>query len=129
MITTPIKGFRTAIAMIWAVIALSLMSLAITVPDALASESNYCYGQALPGNGRCVGASREFNALYGQGAQHSVCVWASNAGGEAVYGSITCSAGAGQGTYNSSMFLASWSPVISNNAAGSNTVYGIAFRP
>lgn len=112
--------------------ALTVLGLAwtlLTATSAQASESNYCYNQTLGGHAKCVGAARNLNALYGQGTQR-VCIWASQTNdGNSVVGGITCSSAAGEGTYNAKMFEASWYPVIENYAAGSGTVYGIAFKP
>lgn len=112
--------------------ALAVLCLAWTLfaaSSAHASESKYCYGQSLGGHAKCVGALRNLNALYGQGTQR-VCIWASQtADGNSVIGGVTCSGAAGEGTYNAKMFEASWYPTIENNATGSGTVYGIAFKP
>jgi hypothetical protein len=116
-----------------AVLAMCLIFLLGSPPGAQASESNYCYNQSLPGSGQCVGAYRVLNALYGQGAKHSVCVWASQyASGAGFVGSIQCSPGGGQGVYNSSMALnppVGFYPVIKANSASADTVWGVAYKP
>lgn len=98
---------------------------------ATASESQYCYGVNLGGYAQCVGSGRELNAVYGQGSQHSVCVWAAvYSNGEGPLGGTACSSGGGEGVYHATGYpVAGLWPVIKNNAAGSNTVYGLAFKP
>lgn len=112
------------------VLAIFLTFLLGSPAGAMASESNYCFNQGLGSHGRCVGSGRELNALYGQGNQHSVCIWASQmSNGNGFVNSIRCSGGAGQGIYNPIEILAWFYPVIENNATGSNTVFGVAYRP
>lgn len=97
--------------------------LAVAPQDAPAAEQGYCGGQWTPGLATCYGASRTFNAVYGQGNQHSVCVGASQGG------NVTCSPGPGQGTYNA---LGGWvfaAPWISNQGFQPNQVWGVAFTP
>jgi hypothetical protein len=57
-------------------------------------------------------------------------VWASTTSdGNWVVNGTRCSAGGGQGIYHPIGANAPFYPVIQNNAAGSNTVQGVAFTP
>jgi hypothetical protein len=119
-----------ALLLAGALLALCLTFLVSSPPKASAAESNYCYGKNLSGYSRCVGVARNLNAVYGSGWNHSVCVWASpESYGSVIAGTSTCSSGPSAGTYNNSMGYAYYYPVIQNNAAGANTVYGVAYRP
>lgn len=114
------KGTR----IIAAAVAAACLGILVAAPgDANATESPYCGGQWLGGLATCYGASRTFNAVYGQGNQHSVCVGSSQGG------NVTCSSGPGQGTYDA---LGAWvyaAPWIKNQGLTSNQVWGIAFTP
>jgi hypothetical protein len=113
-----------------AVFVACLMLLVGSPGKAQASQSNYCYGVTLGGSAKCVGAQRTLNAVYGQGNQHSVCVWAStDANGNTFVNSIRCSGGPGQGIYNPIGVTAPFWPVIKNNGGSANTVYGVAYAP
>jgi len=119
-----------ALLLAGALLALCLTFLVSSPPKASAAESNYCYGFSAGFYQKCVGQPRSLNALYGSGWNHSVCIWASSgSGGNSVAGSTTCSSGPSAGTYNNSMGYAYYYPVIQNNAAGANTLYGVAYRP
>lgn len=110
------------------------MCLAFTLSSpsgAEASTSGYCGNQTLGGYGTCYGAWRVLYQTYGWGDQHSVCVWASyGSPGETPLGGggyKACSGGPAQGVYSP----AYWEniglyPGIKNNAAGNNTVHGVA---
>jgi hypothetical protein len=112
------------------VLAMCLSVLLGSPTGAMASETHYCYNQTLPGWNQCVGTQRTLNALFGQGTQHSVCVWASRTGnGGNIVGSQMCSSGGGQGVYNSSMGLDVFYPYILENAPGSGTVFGVSYAP
>lgn len=108
-----------------------LVMLIGSPPNASASTSPYCGNQTLGGAGTCYGAGRALYQTYGWGDQHSVCVWAT-LGGEfeapfAGSGYKACSGGPGSGVYSpaywENIYLV---PGIKNNAAGSNTVHGVA---
>lgn len=131
MINTAQHQFKGLFALGGAILAICLVTLLGSPAGAKASESNYCYGSTLGNHGRCVGAFRNMNALYGQGTQNSVCIWASYlADGSGVVGGTTCSSGpAPAGTYNNKMIEAGFYPTIENNGAINNTVYGIVFKP
>lgn len=132
--TTTIRHRPNAVLALAAVVLGMVFGLLLSSPPgAQASETPYCYGRILSNYGRCVGVGRNFNALYGDGVQHSVCIWASQfESGEGFVGSIKCSSGPGAGAYNASMGelgVLYWYPVIKDNAAGSNQVYGTSFTP
>ena len=105
-----------------AAIAMFLILLVASPQHASATESPYCGGW-LGSQATCYGAKRTFNAVYGSGQQHAVCVGSSQGG------NVTCSGGPGQGTYDA---LGGWvtsSPWIQNKGFSSNLVQGIAFTP
>lgn len=106
--------------------ALLLLGLVLGPVSAQASTSSYCGNQTLPGYGYCQGAYRMLYQVYGWGDQHSVCVAVSLA----FNASRSCSSGPEVGVYSERLSSAAMlDPYISNNAAGSNTVHGVAFQP
>jgi hypothetical protein len=127
-----VPDLRVRLALCGTIATLLMVVFAGGASEAKAAESNYCWGSHRVGSGaggRCVGAQRELNALYGQGTYHSVCVWATYLANGDPWGGFNCSPGPGAGTYYTAAFLGSWFPVIQNNAAGTNVMYGVAFRP
>jgi hypothetical protein len=122
---------QTFLAAGGAMLAICAMLMLSSPVGAKASESVYCWGASLGNHGRCVGAFRNLNAVYGQGTYQAVCVWASYlANGSGVVGGTTCSTGAAPAaTYNNKMIEGGFYPTIENASTGGNTVYGLAFKP
>jgi len=98
--------------------------LAVAQPASAANPSPYCGGQTLGGHESCIGAIRNFVALEGWGANHSVCVFYYTFGGTLHNG--TCSGGPGQHTYWPASDYGK--PGITNNAWGTNLVNGVAWQ-
>lgn len=97
--------------------------------SASAAWSPYCGNQTLAGYGNCDGAGRVLYQTYGWGDQHSVCVGFRFYPPPTQIFGAACSSGPGVGVYSAkvtSQFLYPW---IGNNAAGSNTVHGVALQP
>lgn len=111
-----------------AVLAMCLTFILDSPPSAQASQSNYCYNVTLPGEGVCTGAKRKLDAVWGQGTEHSVCVWASwYSNPQSPFpGQQLCSSGGGQAVFNGSMGEDQFYPFIWEHAPGAGTVYGIA---
>lgn len=92
------------------------------------SWSPYCNNIWLGGwetnSYRCEGAPRTLHAEYGWGEQHSVCV-------ANLFNSAMCSSGPGVGVYNpvEGEYWQYSSPIIANNAPGSNLVHASAEVP
>jgi len=109
--------------------AFSVLAFAGSVGSAAAqaSTSPYC-GTTLPGYGNCTGAIRTLYQVYGWGDQHSVCVAITGHPGAPGIG-YTCSSGPGVGVYSPSWEPTYIYPFIANNAAGSNSVHGVALQP
>lgn len=105
------------------VLPLTLLVLAlgqVSRPAAAdAAATPYCNPATLGGYQACVGGWMNFYQLYGWGDQHSVCVNRLN-------WEKRCSSGPGAGVYSPVYSPPNGYPAISNNAAGSNTVHGIA---
>jgi hypothetical protein len=116
---------------IWfaAACAVLAMAFAIATPgQAAASSSTYCGNQTLSNYGWCNGADRTLYQVYGWGDSHSVCVfvrWPGQNGGPGG----ACSSGPGAGVYSPVYNTQVWTPAISDNAAGSTVVHGVAYQP
>lgn len=67
--------------------------------------------------------------LYGDGNDHSVCVYPGTGGGDIWGGQIACSSGPGVGVVLNLGYTSYLQPTISNNAGGNNTVHGEVFQP
>lgn len=94
----------------------------------------YCAGAKLNGGGRCEGAKRWLDRVYGWGDEHGVCVsWAFTEGGGGYGGA--CTPYQDTGVYSGFVYVEEeqkfWPlyPVIINNSPYKNTVHGIAFIP
>jgi hypothetical protein len=116
------RRLKPALALAAVAAGMCLALLAGAPQAAHATESPYCGGW-VGGQQTCYGESRTFNAVYGTGAQHAVCV------GSAQGGNVTCTSGPGEGTYDA---LGEWvfaAPWIQNRGLTENLVHGIAFTP
>jgi hypothetical protein len=110
--------------------SMALMVAAFGSPAAAQAESTPYCGGWLGAGGICAGGARTFFELKGEGAQHSVCVYASENGfGQGNVGGVKCSSGPGAAVFNSGMGTGNYFPVIYNNAVGENLVHGTAFGP
>jgi hypothetical protein len=109
--------------------AVALSMLLGAAPRAEAGTSVYCNNITLGGSGYCAGAPRTHYAVYGWGDQHSACVFGAVGPDNGPYTSYKCSGGPEQGVYNPYGFTMWLYPKISNNAAGNNTVHGVAYQP
>jgi hypothetical protein len=96
----------------------------------------YCPGVHLGAWGRCEGASRWLDRVYGWGDEHGVCVYFSLfEGGGPLQGSNTCTPYQDTGVYspydqvNEEPGFAVLYPHVNNNSQYKNTVHGIAFTP
>lgn len=123
MATSLIRSPRILLALL-ATIVMMAFSLAAGSGKAEAAWQAFCNPAALPGNGHCVGSPFKMNQVYGWGDHHSVCVQLSN-----FNTTRRCSSGPGAGVYTPVFETITWYPTISNNAAGANTVHGIALGP
>jgi opacity protein-like surface antigen len=112
------------------VVIAAIIALAALVPQAAHAEystgyHHFCWEVTLGNNAVCNGQAHDGLAGYatevdGSGYNHSVCVEAEYSGGIRM-----CSSGPNQGVYNSTPPGTNVSlPLISNNASGSNKVYG-----
>jgi hypothetical protein len=115
------NSVKVAAALAGATLMLCIILLLGSPPQAEAGSSNFCYGHSMGNWETCYGSPRTFNAVYGQGTNHSVCV-----GGDSIYG---CSPGGGQGVYVPMGSLAYRTPWIRNNGATWSVVYGVAYWP
>lgn len=86
-----------------------------------AAVTPFCNPANLGGWGECVGTTQYLNQVYGWGDQHSVCVEA-----YPYNSSRRCSSGPGAGVYTPFLGTIVAQPRILNNAAGANTVHGVA---
>jgi hypothetical protein len=112
---------KAVLALGAAVIAMCLGIFAANPPTSQAFTTTvYCDGVTLGNSQMCHGAARSMYAVYGVGAQHSVCVFADSFW-------YICSGGPGQGIYDAFGQNYYGVPGIQNNAAGSNTVHGRAY--
>jgi hypothetical protein len=118
-VTYSIKG---TLALLGVTISLLLCLLSGAPQAAQATESPYC-GTTLNGLETCYGAARTFNAVYGSGRDHAVCVGSSQGG------NVTCSSNPNEGTYDALGGWVSADPWIKNQGFSSNRVGGIAFTP
>lgn len=122
-----IKGSVIAAASIMAVFFVLLLAQADSAFAYPTGYHQFCWGYVEGGYGSCEALGHDGLAGYttevdGSGANHSVCVEAAHSDGIRM-----CSPGPNQGVYNFSPSGTLLSiPVISNNAAGTNTVYGAA---
>ena len=114
---------RIALSGVLIALAICLAVLFGAAPDAKAGLSSYCGNQVLGGWQQCPGAQRTMYAAYGWGDEHSVCV------GVSQLFNVTCSGGAGEGTYNPLGQTGYFTPIIRNHAAGNNRVHGVAYQP
>lgn len=114
---------KAALALAVAGLAIFLTVLVISPKAAQASESPYCGGTLAAAPATCYGAARTFNAVYGSGLQHAVCVGSSQGG------NVTCSHNPSEGTYDALGGWVSAQPWISNQGGSPNQVGGIAFTP
>lgn len=96
--------------------------------SANAATSSYCGNQTLAGYAGCDGARRVLYQTYGWGDQHSVCVGFRFYLGTQLFGTM-CSSGPGVGVYSAKAEPQPLYPWIGNNAAGWNTVHGVALQP
>lgn len=109
---------------LWLALLASLAALglgALTSEAANAEWANFCNPKTLSGYQSCHGEARYLNQVYGWGDQHSVCV--------ELYptsSSRRCSSGPGAGVYTPALGRVAAIPTVANNAAGTNTVHGIA---
>jgi hypothetical protein len=121
---TALRPYPTRlVALMGVMLAMSLALLAGAAPQARATLSNYCGNQTLSNYNTCYGAPRTMYAVFGWGDQHSVCVGASPGA------PVRCSGGPGEGVYDPFGYTAYLTPFISDNAAGSNVVHGVAYQP
>jgi hypothetical protein len=104
------------------VAALALGISAGSPARADASLSEYCPNVTLNGFETCNAAPRTLYAVFGWGDQHAVCVGALQGGG------VACSSNPGEGAYAPTTTAYTY-PWISNRAAGSNRVHGVAYQP
>lgn len=103
--------------------ALLALGLIAGQGQAKAAWSTYCNPVTLGGHGYCHGVPRNLYQLMGWGDQRSVCVMIAASWTE------RCSAGPGHGVYTPTFGPITAYPMIKNNAAGTNTVHGIAYQP
>lgn len=111
-----------ALASLAAILTTCILLLSGPLPTANATESPYCGGW-LAAQSTCYGPARTFNAVYGIGEQHAVCV------GSTLGGNVTCTHGPGEGTYDALGGWQSAQPWIQNRGFSENLVHGIAFTP
>jgi hypothetical protein len=123
MATSIVRSSRLMLALA-ATIAMLALGLIAGQEQAKAGWSNYCNGVTLGGGQGCTDFARYMNQVYGWGDQRSVCVGISGA-----QWSWRCSSGPGAGVYSPTFGPGTFYPGISNNAAGANTVHGVALSP
>ncbi|HEY2768299.1 MAG TPA: hypothetical protein VGI76_08580 [Solirubrobacteraceae bacterium] len=93
-----------------------------------ATENPYCNPRTLAGGGACsTENTRTFNALFGWGDNHAVCVSVVIVPpGPGI--SRVCSHNPGEGVYDPLAEKVTLYAGIDNPAAGSNTVHGVSFN-
>jgi len=117
----------TSLLFVFSIMAIA--AITVFTADAHAfNESKFCWGTTLKSKsgGGVESACNSptgydhLNAIYGSGAQHSVCVkgWVS--------GSTMCSGGANEGVYNPLPGVYD-AATIQNNGYSNNTVYAVAY--
>lgn len=109
-----------------AILALCMVAGLGAPSDSRAGVSEYCNYKNLGGKETCWGTARPLYTTYGWGDNHSVCVFFAT-GNFLTVGS-QCSSGPGVGVYDAYSLEHDniLFPGISNNAAGSNVVHGVA---
>lgn len=95
----------------------------VLLPTTPAHAERYCWGAYLPGEGaKChLDHERWATEVWGEGAQHSVCVW------QQPYGPIKCSSGPEVWVLNYYGSNVYGVPYIEDHAPGATYAYGEVF--